>query len=150
MGGATVLLAGSRNPDGVIAVIDDCGYSSCKEEYEYECRKIFHLPSVLVVPFFRFWTKNRIGLDFYSINPAEATKSTKIPTLFIHGRCDKLVPLWMTNKNYQSCGARNKQIHLIEDAGHAECQFKDKREYCRIIDQFLSSVMHQSVDCSIR
>ena len=45
MGGAAVMMAaGEELPDNVKIIVEDCGYSSVKEEMAHEARYLFRMP----------------------------------------------------------------------------------------------------------
>ena len=75
------------------------------------------LPPKLMYPFVKLGAIlfGRFNPDEYS--PIEGTKSTKIPTIFIHGTNDDFVPYYMSEKMFEECSAL-KSLVPIEGAGH--------------------------------
>jgi fermentation-respiration switch protein FrsA (DUF1100 family) len=57
-----------------------------------------------------------------------ALKSSKYPILFIHGRCDKVVPISMTKDNYYACNSK-KEMLIVDKADHALSFVESKKEY---------------------
>ena len=63
-------------------------------------------------------------------------KRNKIPVLFIHGDKDDYVPMWMTIKNYEACAAQ-KELYIVQGAGHALAFSKDMKEGKKVIGNFI-------------
>jgi len=57
--------------------------------------------------------------------------------LFIHGDKDDFVPTWMGYENYDACASEEKDLLLMEDAGHAESYFLHTEEYETAVRSFL-------------
>ncbi|MCG3205273.1 MAG: hypothetical protein KCHDKBKB_01992 [Elusimicrobia bacterium] len=67
------------------------------------------------------------------------------PVFFIHGKEDKIVPAWMTEKLFPF--AKNpKQVWLIEGADHLECRPKMGKEYEEKIAHFFESAIKNPVE----
>ncbi len=65
MGGAAVMMtAGEKLPDNVKLIIEDCGYSSVKEEMAHEAKYLFHLPYFPMVSAASLICKIRAGYTF--------------------------------------------------------------------------------------
>lgn len=135
MGAATVLMAsGKKLPDNVKCILADCGYSTPKEIIMKTIAEM-KLPPKLMYPFVKLGAKiyGHFNLDEYS--PIEATKSTKIPTIFIHGTNDDFVPYSMSEKMYQECTAL-KSLVPIENAGHGLAYPVNKEKYLQALRDF--------------
>ena len=135
MGAATVLMAsGKKLPDNVKCILADCGYSTPKEIIMKTIAEM-KLPPKLMYPFVKLGAKiyGHFNLDEYS--PLEATKSTKIPTIFIHGTNDDFVPYSMSEKMYQECSAL-KSLVPIENAGHGLAYPVNKEKYLQALRDF--------------
>lgn len=120
MGAATVMLASAeRLPAQVRAVIEDCGYTSVKSEFEYNFRNTLKLP-----PYPFLWICDIIARirNGWSImkdgNCVEAVRAANVPILFIHGSKDTFVPFAMQKKLYDACGRDDKEMLVIEGAEH--------------------------------
>ncbi len=49
MGGATAMMtSGEDLPSNVKVIIEDCGYSTVIDEFTYQLKDLFHLPSFLL------------------------------------------------------------------------------------------------------
>ena len=68
----------------------------------------------------------------------EAVKRSHTPTLFIHGKEDAMIAVSMAGQLYEAA-ACEKELLLVEGAGHAQSQDKDPEQYFGTIRQFLQS-----------
>lgn len=138
MGAATVMItAGDELPEQVKGVIADCGYTTVMEQFQHVLKSVYHMPSFPLLPLTRWMTKWRAGYDFHDCEPREALKRATLPFLFIHGDKDDFVPTWMGYENYDACASEEKDLLLIEDAGHAESYFLRTEEYEAAVREFL-------------
>ncbi len=128
MGGATVMMASGMNPEGVRAIVEDCGYSSLYEEFSAQMRQMFHLPPHPLLEIVSIWCRIRLGFSFSSINPAEEVKKTDIPMLFIHGNEDTFVPFGMVYDAYNAHHGQ-KELFITEGVKHALSMPTYKDEY---------------------
>ena len=118
MGASTVLFAaGEELPPNVRGITADCGFSSPAEILSHIIKKDFRLPPKLVLPLMEVWARVLGGFSFYECNSRDTLSRAKVPILFIHGKADEFVPFWMSEVGYAAC-ASEKEIHLIDDAGH--------------------------------
>lgn len=138
MGGATVVaVSGMNPPKQVKCVIDDCGFSSQKEEYIACVRKV-PLPKSLAVLPLSVGVRLKLG---YSVGDADITQfseTSTVPTLFIHGTEDNFVPCEQGKKLYEACAAPYKDIYLVEGAHHAKCFVQDPESYTAKVADFVS------------
>ncbi len=119
MGAAAVLMASvlpmDRHVHGIIA---DCGYTSPSAIMTAVLDRDSHIPSQLAYAAAARVFRRRSGLDPADYSALEAMKTNTIPTLFIHGDADPLVPLSMTYENYHACRAP-KELLIVPGAVHA-------------------------------
>lgn len=138
MGASTVLFAAGEDlPPNVRGITADCGFSSPAEILGHIIRKDFHLPPALVLPLMEFWARTLGGFSFYECCTADTLARTKTPILFIHGKADTFVPCHMTEDGYHAC-ASDKEIHLIEGAGHGRSYLYDPDGLTRALADFLN------------
>lgn len=137
MGAATVMMAsGERLPSNVRAIIEDCGYTSAWEEFAYELKNLFHMPTFPALYNANVITKIRAR---YSLKKASAIKQvakSKTPTLFIHGDKDKFVPFYMLDKLYEAASCKKEKL-VIKNAGHTEAQAIEPERYWRVVRRFI-------------
>lgn len=119
MGAASALMATALPmAQPLTGVIADCGYTSPQAIMTAVLERDTNLPSG---PTYRAAARafhHHAGLDFDDCSALEAMKSNDIPTLFIHGDADPLVPVSMTWENYRACRGP-KEILIVPGAVHA-------------------------------
>ncbi len=129
MGAATVMLVtGEDLPKNVVCAVEDCGFTSVWDEFSHQIVEMFHLP---VFPFLyvaQFCIKRHVDLDFKAASSVEALKSSKTPTLFIHGEADGFVPYRMVHECYNTFNGE-KDILTIPGADHAYSVNTDPVKY---------------------
>ncbi|MBQ0039756.1 MAG: alpha/beta hydrolase [Treponema sp.] len=138
MGGATVMMtSGEKLPSNVIAAIEDCGYSSVWEQFEYRLKYEFHLPPHPILDLASLLCKIKNGFSFRDGSSVEALANAEIPMLFIHGDSDDYVPYSMLEKNYEAKKG-NKEMLVIKNAEHATACFVDPELYYSRVDDFVA------------
>ena len=113
MGAATVLMAsGEELPREVKAIIADSPYESVYQLFEYQMKRMFHLPAFPLLDSTSGLTKIRAG---YSLREASALKEverTAVPILYIHGKSDTFVPTEMTKDLYRHTAEATRNSFL--------------------------------------
>ena len=61
----------------------------------------------------------------------------RLPILFIHGVADEYVPCEMSKESYSACSGQ-KELLLVEGAGHAVSFLVDKDSYTAAVDKILN------------
>lgn len=118
MGGATVMMvSGEELPDNVKVIVEDCGYSSVWDEFDYQLDMIFGLPDFPVLNFASLVTKVRAGWWIGDASAVDQVKKSKTPMMFIHGDADTFVPSAMLDVVYEAANVPKEKL-LVEGAGH--------------------------------
>ena len=139
MGAATVLMTAALEPNNLIAVIEDCGYTSAYDMFTAQLEKIFGLPEYPVMPCANFVCKIKTGVKISDAAPLAVVDKIKVPVLFIHGDEDKLVPFEMMNTLFDTCTAP-KDKFVVTGAGHADSKRKNPAAYFEKIFAFIDGV----------
>ena len=139
MGAATVMLASAENlPENVRAVVEDCGYSSVREEYEYNMPHTAHLPPYPFLWIVDIITRLKSGWSILKdADCAKAVSRSKVPICFIHGESDTFVPYYMHKKLYDSCLSADKEMLTVKGAEHTEACGKDPETYWKTVFGFI-------------
>lgn len=138
MGAATTMLTtGESLPDNVKAAVSDCGYASCYEEYKYMIKNRFHIPTFPILDATNLISIAVDKFNFKKAAPVEAVKSSKTPTLFIHGSNDDFVPSFMLDEVYSACSAEKEKL-LIDGAGHSESYIVEPEKYWNTVKEFIN------------
>ena len=137
MGAATVsMTTGEELPENVKCAIADCGYTTVWDEFKVHLKKIFHIPSFPILHSASLMSKIFAGYRFKEASTIKQVKKSKIPTLFIHGACDKFVPYSMLEKIYNSASCEKEKLE-IEEAKHAESSNVNPEKYWGTVKAFI-------------
>ncbi len=130
MGGATVMMAGKETEDidNVVAIVEDCGYTSAYQMMVEQLEYRFSLPEFPIMHSARFVSGIKGGYDIKDAAPIEAIKETTKPILFIHGDEDTYVLPYMQVELYEAYEGE-KDILTIEGAEHGAARFIEPEEY---------------------
>ncbi len=74
--------------------------------------------------------------SFRDYSTLDAVQATGVPILFIHGKDDDFVPVWMSEKNYKMCRSP-KDILIVDNAAHAASYYENKEAYEAKVKGFL-------------
>lgn len=136
MGGATVMnVAGEKLPPQVKAVIEDCGYTSVWDVFQYHI-SMQKWQSEIALHMASFVTKIRAGYALEDVNPLKQVQKSQVPMLFIHGSQDDFVPCEMVEELYQNATCPKEKL-IVEGAGHALSCSTDASVYYQTIFQFI-------------
>ena len=138
MGASTALLyCGQENvPDNIKAVISDCAFTDAYSMFKEKIGSWFHLPAFPVVDSAELMIRLRAGYDLKETSPLKAVSASSVPTLFIHGEEDRMIPVSMCRELYDAA-ACEKEIMIVEGAGHAQAADKDPARYFEEVEKFL-------------
>lgn len=137
MGGATVMMtSGEELPVNVKAVVEDCGYTSVWDIFSDEMKVLFHLPDFPLLYTASGIAKIRAGYFFKEASTMKQVEKTKVPILFIHGAEDNFVHTEMVYRLYDICPTE-KDIMVVENAGHGQSYYYEPKEYTEKIFDFL-------------
>ena len=136
MGGATVILAGARNPQ-VTVVVAQSAYTSIEDNISDSLRQLIGLPPFPFAPLVVFFGEREAGVNMGQVRPVDEIASlSPRPVLLVHGAQDEVVPV--TNAYDLYAAAREpKEIYVIANAGHAGLPQAEPEEYERRIVGFL-------------
>ena len=140
MGAATVMLAeGGKLPTNIKAVVEDCGYTSAYQMLQMELVKVIKvIPPEPILWVANLMTKVRTGVYFSDATPIKAVQYANLPTLFIHGNTDDLVPFAMMQQLFDSSTSTDKEELTVENATHAMSYVVNPRQYFGTVFNFLN------------
>lgn len=138
MGAATALiLSGSPGvSEHIKAVVSDSAYTEAYEMFGDKITEWFHLPAALFVDSACVMLRLRGGYNLKDASPVAAVANSHIPTLFIHGDQDRMIDVRMSYELYEAASCE-KELFIVEGAGHAQAQDKDPDVYYGKIGEFL-------------
>ena len=136
MGAATVMMTAALKPKNLVAVVEDCGYTSAYEMFTAQLNKIFSLPEYPVMPCANNVCKLKTGVKISDAAPLEVVDEITVPILFIHGDADGLVPFEMMGRLYDKAVAP-KEKFVVKGAGHADAKRTNPTAYFDKVFKFL-------------
>ena len=146
MGASTVLMAsGLSLPDSVKVIMADCPFSS-PEAIIRKVIKDMKLPHRIAFPFVRVGGMIFGGFDVCSASALDAVKSSKTPTLLIHGESDSFVPFEMGKALYDNLGSEKKAFLPVAGADHGTSYFLDMERYLGVVEEFIFSTLERKDD----
>lgn len=137
MGGATaVAVAGMNPPPQVKCVIDDCGFSSQREEY-FACLRKVPLPKKLALLPLAVGVRFACGYSVYEADIVPLAQKATLPALFFHGEKDVFVPVELGRKLFDAYGSEDKRFYAVAEAEHAAAYAADKEGYTAALTEFV-------------
>ena len=141
MGSATVLsVSGEDLPDNVKGIVADCGYTSVWDEFTYQLKALFNLPSFPVMNLSNIVTMVRAGYSLKDASPIEQVEKSKTPILYIHGDKDDFVPYYMMDELYNATNSEKSKL-TVKNAGHGKADLVNPDLYWNTISDFLDKYM---------
>ena len=141
MGAATAMMtSGLKLPHQVKAFIEDCGYTSVKDEIEHEAGVLYSMPAFPRFPLVEILSginKIKVGYFMGAASSVQQLHKNHKPMLFIHGSQDNFVPTKMVYPNYKATKGP-KEIWVAPKAKHAQSFSKHPQEYKRRVAAFLA------------
>lgn len=138
MGGNTVSVCADKVGSEVKCIINDCGYTSAREQFDYLAKANMHLPKFFV-SLGEIVNKIVCHFGFSDCDARRSLASSKVPVCFIHGAEDNFVPTRMGKENFDAC-SNEKEIHYF-DCGHARSFYLFPQAYKKIVLDFLTKYL---------
>lgn len=139
MGGATVLFASGEKdlPSCVKAVISDCSFTDVYTQISLTAKRYASfLPSFPYIDIASLFCRIFGGYSFKEASCIEAVKRSTVPTLFIHGSEDKVVPSYMADILYENANCPKEKL-IVEGAGHTKSVRVNPDLYWQRVERFL-------------
>lgn len=142
MGATTALmtLGLPELPSAVKGAVADCAFTSPYDVFSHILKRDYKLPPFPVMNICDCFCKKKAGYGFQDYSTLTALQQTHCPVLLIHGKEDKFVPTWMSQKNYEVCRAP-KQLLLVDNAGHGASYYENQTEYEKAVSEFVQKWM---------
>lgn len=141
MGASTVLyLADQELPENVKCIIADCGFTSPKAILNEVYRSVTHMPSGPSLWAADLFARLFAGFRLTQKDTRESLKNAKLPVMLVHGLADDFVPSFMSQQGYDACSG-DKEILLVEGAGHGVSFLADKETYTKRVIAFLEKYL---------
>ncbi len=132
----TMLITGEKLPENVKCAVEDCGFTTCMEEYNHVAKTQISPQLAPLLPVISIYSQLRGNFNFKKCAPIDAVKNSVTPTLFIHGEADDFVPFPMMARVFDACAAE-KEFFTVPGAGHAESSTRDPKFYWTNVYSFV-------------
>ena len=147
MGAATVMMtSGEPLPDYVKCFVEDCGYSSVKDQFNHNRKQSFGFIPPDVLQSASLVTKQKYGWSFWEASSVKQLAKSTAPMLFIHGDADDFVPFDHLWKNYEAKKKGYKEYYVCHGAVHANSFQKDPETYKARVLGFIQTVKKMIAD----
>lgn len=136
MGGATALMTAAKKPGLYSLVITDSAPSDFIQMFKRILKHRMGPIANIFLPALSLYTRL---LAKYHLDDAAARKyvsSISAPVLYIHGKCDGLVPLEMMHELYEKTKSDKKKL-VVPDADHTGALNEDPILYQKTVFDFL-------------
>lgn len=141
-GGATSIIAASRDSSNIDYLILDCPLGDSREMVDKVLAKVEKEQNV-PQSFMRFmgniFLKMKLGFSLEDIDSTKWARQADItsPVLVINSKVDTMTPYHMGREVYESIKSTKKEIYTGEDFGHCEFSKKDPEGFKNLISTFL-------------
>lgn len=133
MGASAIMNAASNGlSDRVLVVMEDSGFSKPWDVFEYHMKETFTIPTFPFLNITNLLVNYKLGYSL-KLGPIDIIENNTIPTLFIHGTNDFLIPMQMVNDLYDLATC-TKELYLIEGAGHVEANEVDSHYWDNLVE----------------
>lgn len=144
MGASTVMLFTDEElPPQVKGIIEDAGYTSAFEQFMHNLEEkniIIKKPLIYTVDLL---TRLIAGYSFYDCDTKNTLGKLTLPMLFIHGEKDTYVPVEMVYDNFSNSASKDKDILIVEGAGHADSYYTNPELYEKNVKNFIEKVLSE-------
>lgn len=144
MGAATIFFAeGYKLPKNVKCAICDSGYTTIYDEFRYVCSIISKklTPKFLLTPA-SYFIKKLVKLDVKMDDPRSSLSRSTLPTLFIHGMNDKVVPYFFQEQNIKAFNKNTPYERMdFEGAEHCMGFYKNEKVYINKVKEFIKKYL---------
>lgn len=137
MGGATVMMASGLDlPQNVRCIVEDCGYTSVWDEFDYLLRNFLHRKSGNLLKSMDRASKRLASYGIIEASSVNRLSEAKIPVMFIHGTADTFVPYRMIDDNIEAYKGPYSEVLRVEGAGHGASYYKNTELYTKAVKTF--------------
>ena len=130
-----MMVSGEKLPPYIKCFVDDCGYTSVWDEFNYEIKEMFGLPTFPLMYSSSALCKLLYGWSFGEASALNQVAKCKLPMLFIHGSADDYVPTRMVYPLYKA-KPQPKEIWIVKGAPHAKSFQLNQKAYIKKVAQF--------------
>ena len=138
MGAATTMMvSGEEQQPYVKCFVEDCGYTSVRDQFAKELKERFRLPAFPLLPAASALCEVKYGWNFREASALEQVRKSTLPMMFIHGDADDFVPTDMVYPLYEAKEQGDKELWVVPGAAHALSYRDNREEYTRRVKEFV-------------
>lgn len=142
MGAATTMMvSGETQQPYVKCFVEDCGYTSVWDEFNYELKSRFGLPAFPLLYTTSALCQLKYGWNFKEASALKQVKKCHYPMLFIHGGADTYVPTRMVYPLYKA-KPEPKKLWIVPRVPHALSYKTFPAEYTWRVGTFVGKYIH--------
>lgn len=141
MGGATALMAAAKKSELFSIVISDSAPSDFDRMFMRILKHRMGSIARLFMPMLYLYTRVLAGYTLKEASAGEYVSRISIPTLYIHGQSDGLVPLDMMTELYEKSTCQ-KEYFVMQGAEHTGAIKTDKDLYLRKVSDFIQRTVY--------
>lgn len=137
MGAATTMMvSGEEQRPYVKCFVEDCGYTSVRDQFAKELKEQFGLPAFPLLDVAGWLCDLKYGWNFREASSLKQVAKCRLPMLFIHGDADGYVPTRMVYPLYEAKPGE-KELWVVPGAAHAVSYRDNREEYTRRVKAFV-------------
>ncbi len=136
-----LMMMGLILPENVVCIISDCAMEDAMSMFRKQLRDWFGIPDIGLIGSARIWLLIRGGYDLKDASALNEVTKGSVPVLFIHGDEDRLVPAGDAKDLYEDCASPEKEIMIVQGAGHAQSCYRDPDAYYAEVFGFIEECM---------
>lgn len=137
MGAATTMMvSGEEQRPFVRCFVEDCGYTSVRDQFAKELRGQFGLPAFPLLDVASWLCGLKYGWTFGEASSLKQVARCDRPMFFIHGDADDYVPTAMVYPLYEAKPGE-KELWVVPGAAHALSYRDNRAEYTRRVGEFV-------------
>lgn len=140
MGAASVMMCCDNSNLSLIAIIEDCGYASLKEQLQVIVKRMVpYVPSSFLLLCLSLVLKKKAGYRIKNANPLSHIRRSVVPILFIHGKRDEFIPISMCEKLIDACTGQYETL-FVAKGRHANSALLEPDTYWGAVTSFLAKI----------
>lgn len=136
MGAAAILNSIAHYGLRPAKIILECPYATLVDAVNSRMRAV-RLPTTPLSQLLTFWGGLEQGFWGFGMQPAAYAKKVTMPTLYFWGKDDIRVMAHETRSIFNNLGTKQKQLYIVEKAGHESFCRKVPAEWKKEVRQFL-------------
>lgn len=138
MGGAIAMQTANLDlPVSVKGIFEDCGFTTCKEEFLWRARTVVKSTPKWAIEILGLYMKAFAGYGLEDSSSVVSCREAKVPMMFIHGDADEVVPVEMAYECWQAC-TTEKELVIVEGCKHARAHYHAREQYMDAVSRFVN------------